>query len=135
MFTQMDLSVDGEFVFPLISSAEQVVGEVKIVVASGMALATYELSDGVKTDEDDEFFTFFPDIAGVNELRPARLRDVKLEFGTSYAVSTFMNTDNQVLLYVNFPVTYKKSNENVDAFSYEDTEYLLRVMELVKLMD
>ena len=51
MFTPMDLSLDGEYHFPLIGNASQVVGEAKVAVRSGMVIITYLLVNGVKVDE------------------------------------------------------------------------------------
>ncbi len=135
MFTPMDLSLDGEYRYPLIGSSRQVVGEAKVVVQNGMTIVTYEVISGVDVDEEDEFFTFFPDILSVPSVEPSELQDVKLKFGYPYSIATWLNSDSKVLLYINCPVSYKTSLSGLLPFSFEDREYIRRVIELVTLMD
>ncbi len=135
MFTPMDLSLDGEYHFPLVGSTEQIVGEAKVVVNSGMAIVSYLLVNGVKLDDDDEFFTFFSDINSVETVRPSKLQSVKLKFGVPYSVANWLNSDFKVLLYINCPISYKTSLKGLTDFSFDDALYLQRVIELVQLMD
>ena len=135
MFTPMDLSVDGEYHFPLIGSSSQVVGDARVVVSSGMAIVRYYLVNGVHLNPEDEFFTFFPDIRSVWAVEPAQLQDIKLKFGTPYSVAMWLESDPSVLLYINCPVSYNTGLGGLEDFSFEDPEYLEKVMEFVKLMD
>lgn len=135
MFTPMDLSLDNEYHFPLIGSTSQVVGEAKVVVMSGLAIVTYDLIDGVNVNEKDEFFTFFPDIRGVKTVKPSKLGEVRLKFGVPYSVASWLNSDPKVLLYINCPVSYNAKSNALEDFSFEDPEYIKRVVELVRLMD
>ncbi len=135
MFTPMDLSVDGEYRFPLVGSSLQVIGEAKVTVNTGMAIVTYLLVSGVQVDEEDEFFTFFPDIRGVPSVKPSELQPVKLRFGIPYSVAGWLNSDAKVLLYINTPVSYKTSLSGLAPFSLSDPGYLQRVIESLALMD
>lgn len=135
MFTPMDLSVDGEYRFPLIGSTLQAVGEAKVTVMSGMTIVTYFLVNGVRVDQKDEFFTFFPDIRSVKTVKPSQLKEVRLEFGVPYSVPSWLNSDPSVLLYINCPVSYSTGLDGLVPFSFEDPSYLQRVVELVPLMD
>ena len=135
MFTPMDLSMDAEYHFPLVGSSRQVVGEAKVIVLSGMAIVNYYLTNGVKVNEKDEFFTFFPDIRSVEAVKPSQLQDVKLEFGVPYSVASWLDSDTSVLLYINCPVSYSTNLKGLEAFSFEDPAYLQKVVEFVRLMD
>lgn len=135
MFTPMDISVDGEFRFPLIGNASQVVGEVKVTTASGMVIVTYLVVNGVQVDSRNEFFTFFPDIGSVISVDPRRLQDVKLKFGIPYSIAEWLNSDSKVLLYINTPVSYNNNLAGLSAFSFQDEGYLQRMMALLPLMD
>ncbi len=135
MFTPMDLSLDGEYHFPLIGSASQVVGEAKVAVRSGMVIVTYLVVNGVKVDEKNEFFTFFPDIRSVPSVKPSQLQHVKLQFGLPYSVAGWLNSDPNVLLYINCPVSYKTNLPGLTPFSFQDPGYLERMMGLLPLMD
>ncbi len=135
MFTPMDLSLDNEYHFPLIGSTSQVVGEAKVTVMSGLAIVKYYLVNGVSVDEKDEFFTFFPDIRSVTTVKPSQLSEVRLKFGVSYSVASWLNSDPRVLLYINCPVSYNAKSNALEDFSFEDPEYIRRVVELVRLMD
>jgi hypothetical protein len=135
MFTPMDLSLDGEYHFPLIGSSQQVVGEAKVMVASGMATVNYYLVNGVKMDEDDEFFTFFKDIDSITSVKPSKLQNVKLKFGVPYSVADRLKSDSKVLLYINCPVSYKTNLKGLSPFSFDDPGYIQRVTELIALMD
>ena len=85
MFTHMDLTVDGEYRFPLIGSSLKTVGEAKVAVKSGMVNVTYQVTNGVKVDEKNEFFTFFTDICSVPSVQPSRLQELELRFGIPYS--------------------------------------------------
>lgn len=135
MFTPMDLSVDGEIRLPLIGNEERVVGEAKVVVQSGMVIVSYLVVNGVKVDERNEFFTFFPDIRSVPSVQPRKLQDMKLKFNIPYNVTSWLNSDAKVLLYINTPVSYKTNLSGLSAFSFADEAYLERMMALLPLMD
>lgn len=135
MFTPMDLAMDGEYRFPLIGSSLQVIGEAKVEVKSGMAIVTYLTVNGVKVDEKNEFFTFFPDIRGVSSVKPSQLQQVKLRFGIPYSVAGWLNSDSKVLLYINCPVSYKTDLKGLAPFAFEDPAYIQRVIEALALMD
>lgn len=135
MFTPMDLSLDGEYLFPLIGNASQVVGQAKVVVQSGVVVVTYEVAQGVKVNEKEEFFTFFPDIATVPSVKPEDLQEVKFRFGLPYAVQVWLQGDARVLLYINCPVSYKTDLKGLADFSFNDPGYLQRLLALLPLMD
>lgn len=135
MFTPMDLSIDGEFHFPLIGSSLQVIGDAKVTVASGMVSVNYFLVNGVKVDPDDEFFTFFKDIDSITTVKPSRLKNVKLKFGIPYNVENRLKSDPNVLLYINCPVSYKTGLKGLSPFSFDSQNYIQKVSELVQLMD
>lgn len=135
MFTPMDLALDGDYHFSLIGNASQVVGEAKVVVRSGMVIVTYLVVNGVQVNTKNEFFTFFPDIRGVPSVKPSQLQHVKLTFGIPYSVAGWLNSDPNVLLYINCPVSYKTNLPGLMPFSFQDPAYLQRMMELLPLMD
>ena len=135
MFTPMDLSLDSEYRFPLIGNANQVIGEAKVVVKSGMVTVTYLVVSGVNVDVKNEFFTFFTDIRSVPSVEPRKLQDVKLKFGIPYSIQSWLGSDPNVLLYINTPVTYKTSLAGLTSFSFQDPGYLERMMKLLPLMD
>ncbi len=135
MFTPMDLSLDGEYRFPLVGSSQQVVGDAKVAVQNGMAIVTYLLVNGVSVDEEDEFFTFFPDIRSVPSVYPSKLQSVRLRFGIPYSVANWLNSDSKVLLYINCQVSYKTSLKGLTPFSFDAAGYIERIMELIPIMD
>lgn len=135
MFTPMDLSVDGITTIQLIGNEKQVVGEAKVTVQTGMVIVTYLVVNGVKADEKNEFFTFFPDIRTVSSVEPRKLQDVKLKFGIPYNISSWLGSDPKVLLYINTPVSYKNNLAGLTAFSFQDEGYLERMMASLPLMD
>jgi hypothetical protein len=135
MFTPMDLSQDGEYRFPLIGDGNQVVGEAKVVVQSGMAVVTYLVISGIKVDQEDAFLTFFPDKSAVPSVLPEALQSVKLKFGMPYAVASWLGSDQKVLLYINCPVSYKTNLAGLAPFFFDDPAYLARLSELLPLMD
>lgn len=135
MFTPMDLSLDGEYRFPLIGSTMQVVGEAKAEVRSGMATITYSLFGGVQINREKEFFTFFPDIRSVKTIVPEKLQDVKMAFGIPYSVASWLGSDQKVLLYINCPVSYDAGQAGLQPFSLQDQGYLAHLSALLPLMD
>lgn len=135
MFTPMDLSVDGEYHFPLVADGLHTVGEAKVVVKSGMVVVSYLVVNGVKVDEKNEFFTFFPDIRSVPSVLPKDLQAQKLQFGMPYSVQAWLGSDSKVLLYINCPVSYKTNLADLTTFSFMDAGYLERLAQLTPLMD
>ena len=135
MFTPMDLSLEGEMRMQLIGNADQVVGEAKVAVQSGMVIVSYLVAGGVKVDEKNEFFTLFPDIRTVPSVEPGKLQEMKLKFGIPYNVASFLNSDSNVLLYINTPVSYKTNQAGLISFSFADPVYLEKMMALLPLMD
>ena len=135
MFTPMDLSVDGNYQFPLVGSSMQVVGEVNVSVHKGITIVTYLVVNGVSVEEKNEFFTFFRDIRSVSVIEPSKMQSVKLRFGIPYSVASWLKSDSSVLLYINCPVSYKTNLKGLKTFSFEDSGYLERMMELLSLMD
>ncbi len=135
MFTPIDLSLDGQFQYPLVADASHVVGELKVEVAGGMVVVSYMLVNGVSVDREHEFFTFFTDIASVTTVDPARLQDVKMLFNIPYHVTSRLNSDPNVLLYVNTPLSYDTGLPGLRGFSFQDEGYLRRLTELYPLMD
>lgn len=135
MFTPMDLSIDGEYRFPLVGSSLQVVGEATVMVQNGMTIVTYQVINGVQVNEKEEFFTFFPDILSVPSVERSKLQDVKLKFGFPYSVPNWLNSDPKALLYINCPISYKTSLKGLSPFSFEDPAYIKRVIAFVLLMD
>ena len=135
MFTPVDLSNDGEYRFALIGDFAWVVGEVQVLVRSGMTIVTCIPRDGIAVDEKNAFFTFFPDIGSVQTIDPSKLKEVRLSFGMPYAVPALMKTDARVLLYVNSPITYQRDQTDLAPFSVQDPGYLDRMTALLPLMD
>lgn len=110
-------------------------GEAKVNVMSGMAIVKYYLANGVSVNEKEEFFTFFPDIRSVITVKPSQMSEDRLKFGVPYSVASWLNSDSKVLLYINCPVSYNAKSNALEDFSFEDPEYIKRVVELVQLMD
>ena len=135
MFTPMDLSLNAEYHFPLIGDANQVIGEAKVVVQSGVVVVSYLVENGVRVDANNEFFTFFPDIRTIPSVNPAELQSVKLKFGMPYSVESWLGSDAKVLLYINCPVSYDTGLASLTPFSFQDPVYLGRLAELFMLMD
>ncbi len=135
MFTPMDLSLDGEYRFPLVGSSLQVVGEATVLVQNGMTIVTYQVVNGVQVNEKEEFFTFFPDILSVPSVERSKLQSVKLKFGYPYSVPNWLSSDPKALLYINCPISYKTSLNGLGPFSFEDPAYIKRVIAFVTLMD
>lgn len=135
MFTPIDLSEDGQFQYPLVADASHVVGEVKVEVESDLVVVSYMLVNGVTVDSDQEFFTFFTDIASVKTVDPAKLQDVKMRFNIPYHVTSRLNSDPNVLLYINTPLSYGTGLPGLKGFSFQDEGYLRRLADLYPLMD
>jgi hypothetical protein len=133
MFTPMDLSVDGEYVFPLISNAMHTVGEVKVTVKKGMVTAHPQMFSGVKLT--DGILTFFPDFRAVKTISPTKLKSVDIPFDLPVNVMSRLGVDARVLMYINCPVRYQSNAPSIQPFSLEDPAYLERMYALIDLMD
>lgn len=133
MFTPMDLSLDEEYVFPLISSAMHTVGNVKVTVKKGMVTVQPQMFSGVKLT--DGILTFFNDLQSVHTIMPKELKSVDIPFDVPINITSRLGVDDKVLMYLNCPVSYNKNNSKIKAFSLEDQAYLERMYALIDLMD
>ena len=133
MFTPMDLSFDGEYVFPLVSNAMHTVGELIVTIRQGMVTVSPQMYPGVKIK--DGILTFFEDISSVSTIKPSKLKKVDIPFDMPLNVMSRLGVDNYVLMYINCPVSYKRNSEYITPFSLEDEYYLERMYELIDLMD
>ncbi|MGI6739564.1 MAG: hypothetical protein ACOX54_09400 [Christensenellales bacterium] len=133
MFTPMDLSFDGEYVFLLVSNAMHTVGELIVTIRQGMVTVSPQMYPGVKIK--DGILTFFEDISSVSTIKPSKLKKVDIPFDMPVNVMSRLGVDNYVLMYINCPVSYKRNSEYITPFSLEDEYYLERMYELIDLMD
>ncbi|HHU03368.1 MAG TPA: hypothetical protein GXZ91_09635 [Christensenellaceae bacterium] len=133
MFTPMDLSFDGDYVFLLVSNAMHTVGELIVTIRQGMVTVSPQMYPGVKIK--DGILTFFEDISSVSTIKPSKLKKVDIPFDMPVNVMSRLGVDNYVLMYINCPVSYKRNSEYITPFSLEDEYYLERMYELIDLMD
>jgi len=133
MFTPMDLSLDGEYAFPLVSNALHTVGELKVTVRNGLVTVRPQMFLGVSLE--DGLLTFFPDIRSVKTIDPKDLEGADIPFGLPVSVASRFGTDARVLLYLNCPVSYQADAASVMPFSLQDPAYLERIYALAELMD
>lgn len=133
MFTPMDLSLDGEYAFPLVSNAMHTVGELKVTVKNGLVAARPQMFLGVSLE--DGLLTFFPDIRSVKTIDPKDLKGADIPFDLPVNVASRFGTDARVLLYLNCPVSYRADAASVMPFSLQDPAYLARMYALAELMD
>lgn len=133
MFTPLDLSLDREYVFPLVSNAMHTVGEVKVTVKKGLVTVHPQVFLGVNMT--DRILTFFPDIRSVDTIKTDKLKKVDIPFDLPVDVAARLGIDDLVLMYINCPVSYKSNSKHIQPFSLEDPVYLERMYALIDLMD
>ncbi|MGI6687796.1 MAG: hypothetical protein ACOX6Y_05505 [Christensenellales bacterium] len=133
MFTPMDLSLDGEYIFPLVSDAMHTVGEVKVTVKKGLVTAHPQMFLGVKLT--DGILTFFADFRAVRSIKPVDLKSVDIPFDLPVSIANRLGVDDKVLMYINCPVSYQSDAASIQPFSLEDPAYLERMYALIDLMD
>ncbi len=133
MFTPLDLSVDAEYIIPLVSNAMHVVGEVKVTVKKGMVTVHPTAFMGVTLSDD--ILTFFPDLGSVTTIKPADLKGVDIPFDLPVNVASRLGVDAKVLMYIHCPVSYDAGSASVKPFSLEDPAYLERMYAQIDLMD
>lgn len=133
MFTPMDLSLDGEYAFPLVSDAMHTVGELKVTVKNGLVTVRPQMFLGVSLE--DGLLTFFPDIRAVASIDPKDLEGADIPFDLPVNVASRFGTDARVLMYLNCPVRYQANAASIMPFSLQDPAYLARMYALAELMD
>ncbi len=133
MFTPMDLSMDGEYVFPLVSNAMHTVGNVTVTVKKGFVTVHPQMFSGVKMRNG--ILTFFADIQSVKTIKPKKLYKVDMPFDVPIDVIGRLGGDVKVLMYINCPVNYKGNSPYIQSFSMADPYYLERMYALIDLMD
>ena len=139
MFTPIDLSVDGEYAYPLIAAGAREIGQVAVTVAGGMLTAQLQPYAGVsltqKPGSAQPMLFFFPDIATVRTLKPSQLEGNRLSFDQAHDVAATLGfEDPKVLMFV-YAMVCMEPVASVKAFSLTDPGYLARVEELKQLMD
>ncbi len=127
--------LDGEGSASLIGDANQVVGQVKVVVQSGVAVVTCEVIKGVQMNAKKEFFTFFPNVRDITTILPANLQAVRMIFGMPYPVAAWPNTDQESPAVCQLSCCLQHGAGRACSFSFQDAGYLSRLSELLPLMD
>lgn len=133
MFTPMDLSLEGVYVFPLVSNAMHTVGEVTVTVKKGFVTVHPQMFSGVKMRNG--ILTFFADIQSVKTIKPKKLYKADMPFDVPIDVIGRLGGDAKVLMYINCPVNYKGDSPYIKSFSMSDPNYLERMYALIELMD
>ncbi|MDD6682788.1 MAG: hypothetical protein PUE61_06475 [Clostridiales bacterium] len=109
MFTPIDLSVQGVQEYEYAASNLYVIGKVYVHVAGDQVTVTYQNfyeTMGGNTQTQEEFFTFFPDLASVTDVNPETMGISGFAFGQPISIQNDLAGDTNVLLFVRNKVTY-----------------------------
>lgn len=117
MVTPLDLSADGEQIYPLVASGTLIVGQVRVTVAGGTARVDCETVEGVQTLS--EFLTFFPDLDSVKTISLPLLSRQNYPFRSPISVRSTFGEDRLVLMYINNSVAFDPALPGLSRFDEE----------------
>ena len=109
MFTPIDLTIQGRQSFEYVASNLYVIGKVLVDVAGDQVTVSYfnyHVSSGGNTETEEEFFTFFPDLASVSNVDPENMGVPSFTFGQPLSIEKDLGGDTNVLLFIRNKVTY-----------------------------
>ena len=104
MVTPVDISQDGEQVFPLVASNMYCVGAAIVAVKDGQLTVSYQTLDGITVHS--EYLAIYPDIEAAVADNAADLGGESLKFGEPISIADTLAGDNSVLLLMCNNVTY-----------------------------
>ncbi|MBQ3156834.1 MAG: hypothetical protein IJB81_07915 [Clostridia bacterium] len=133
MFTPVDLSVDGEQTFDLISGNVHRIGTVTVLVENGNVTVTYKVNNHHSVDISDEFLSILPSLEGMTELDLAALPTYN--FGEPISIQDELNGDTKVLLFIRNIAYYIEDSHGVYGFNGNTAAYKEYVESLKQLMD
>ena len=110
LFTPIDLTRQGRQTFEYVASNMYLIGEVYVDVnGDNVQVTYYNFYDdkGGNTETLTEYFTFFPDIDSVTDVKPETMDDLGFRFGQNISIAEDLNGDTNVLLFVRNRVTYR----------------------------
>lgn len=106
-FVPLDLSRDGEQQFELVGGSVYLLGKVTVTVAGDSVTVDYRISHGKHGNVmmESEFFTLFPDLAGVTSVEMEDLGE-GYSFGQPLSIEKDLKGDTRVLLFVRNVATF-----------------------------
>lgn len=106
-FTPLDLSRDGRQEIELVGGSVYLLGKVIIEVEGDKVTVDYSISHGIHGNVmmESEFFTLFPDLAGVTSVEPEDLGE-GYKFGEALSIRDDLQGDTRVLLFVRNVATF-----------------------------
>ncbi|NLJ65189.1 MAG: hypothetical protein GX337_07350 [Christensenellaceae bacterium] len=117
MVTPVDISQDGERVFPLVASNMYCVGAAIVAVKDGQLTVSYQTLEGVTVHS--EYFAIYPDIEAAVADNAAELGGESLKFGKPISIADDLAGGNtSVLLLMCNSVTYDTDVKGLCRFYY-----------------
>ena len=116
MVTPVDISQDGEQVFPLVASNMYCVGAAIVAVKDGQLTVSYQTLEGVTVHS--EYFAIYPDIEAAVADNAADLGSKSLKFGMPISIADELAGNTSVLLLMCNNVTYNTDVKGLCRFYY-----------------
>ncbi|NLJ65190.1 MAG: hypothetical protein GX337_07355 [Christensenellaceae bacterium] len=104
MVTPVDISQDGEQVFPLVASNMYCVGAAIVAVKDGQLTVSYQTLDGITVHS--EYLAIYPDIEAAVADNATELGGESLKFGKPISIADDLAGNTSVLLLMCNNVTY-----------------------------
>ncbi|HHU01775.1 MAG TPA: hypothetical protein GXZ91_01380 [Christensenellaceae bacterium] len=116
MVTPVDISQDGEQVFPLVASNMYCVGAAIVAVKDGQLTVSYQTLEGVTVHS--EYLAIYPDIDAAVADNAAELGGESLKFGKPISIADDLAGDTSMLLLMCNSVTYDTDVKGLCRFYY-----------------
>ncbi len=133
MFTPLDLSVNADYVFPLVTNNFYYVGEVKVHVENGMVTVHPLFLPTIQ--ETRGYGMFFDNTDSIKTIKQSTIKKNAFPFFEPVDVKRLYNTNDNVILYMKFPLKFNKKIPGVHLISIEDADYKQKVDAFMKLLD
>lgn len=117
MATPIDLSYDGEQIYPLVASNAYIVGDLVLTISGGTLTADYRVPEGIKVRR--EFFTLFPSLDSMETIRVADLAGQNIPFKTPVDIAAAFGEDVRVIVYLNLAADFTTDIPGVAFFEPE----------------
>ena len=131
MVTPLDLSAEGEQIYPLVASGALIVGQVRVTVAGGTVRVDCEIAEGVQVLS--EFLTFFPDLDSVKTISLPLLSRQNYPFRSPLSVRSTFGEDRLVLMYINNGIAFDPALPGLSRFDEE--LYRPWMLDMLTLLD
>lgn len=117
----LDLSMDGQYTYPLVGGNSYIIGEVTVNVDGDFLKTTYKYynksSGGYDTEDLSQYLNFFGDYAAIMASDLENLNESPFKFDRVYSIANDLDGDTEVLMFIVNRVNFWDANRSIGRYN------------------